>query len=128
MLNRKSAARIASLLLIVHGMIEVSGIFMGDSITHNLQSFGGMEPSRMDANALPIALLGVVWGLTRLIAAWGAWGMRKWGIFLGIAMSLVTLVAAVTIIPAGVADTILTTPVLILLLYTWFGNEVKEFI
>jgi hypothetical protein len=42
---------------------------------------------------------------------------------LGLVLSTVTLVAAVTIIPAGFTDTLFSTPALIFLLYTWFGSE-----
>jgi len=48
--------------------------------------------------------------------------MKKWAISLGCAVSIMSLIAAISIIPAGVADTLLGAPALILLLYTWFGN------
>ena len=44
----------------------------------------------------------------------------------GIVLSLVTIVAAVTILPAGVTDTLFSIPVLVFLLYVWFGNQKIE--
>jgi hypothetical protein len=52
--------------------------------------------------------------------------LKKWGLALGIAMSLVTMVAAVTVIPAGVTDTLISALVLAFFLYTWFGNQALE--
>jgi hypothetical protein len=88
-----------------------------------LVSFGGLTGCMLEQNAHAIVLFGVLWGLARLIAGWGAWTLRKWALVLGIVLSIVTIVAAVTILPAGVTDTIFSVPVLIFLLYTWFGNQ-----
>jgi hypothetical protein len=49
--------------------------------------------------------------------------MRKWAIVVGIITSAITMIAAISVIPAGVVDTILSAPVLILLLYAWFGQD-----
>jgi hypothetical protein len=126
MLSRKLSARIAAILLIIHGLIEIYGLWMPERVAHNLQFFGGMDQSQIAANSISIVLLGAIWGATRWIAAWGIWILRKWAIVLGILMSVMTNITALSIVPAGVVDTFLTTPVLMLLLYTWFGNEKKE--
>ncbi|MGD1991770.1 MAG: hypothetical protein PVI59_01130 [Anaerolineae bacterium] len=125
-MQRRVSARIAAGLLVVHGVIEVSALFLADSMSQSMISFGGIDPSRIASSAVPIALLGIMWGCTRFVAAWGLWSGRKWAAGLGIAISLVTLIAAITIIPAGVVDTLLATMALILLLYTWFGDERLE--
>lgn len=125
-MNRKISSRIASILLILHGLIEITGLVFINSTPDTLISFGGLTGSLLEQNAQLIGVFGALWGISRLIAAAGSWSLRKWAILLGIILSIVTVVAAITIIPAGVADTILAMPVLILLLYTWFGNEVKE--
>ena len=44
----------------------------------------------------------------------------------GIVLSLVTIVAATTILPAGVTDALFSIPVLVFLLYVWFGNQKIE--
>lgn len=127
MLDRKLSARIAVVLICAHGLIEIAGLVFINSMPDALISFGGLTGPSLEQNAQMVGMFGVLWGLSRLIVGWGAWSLRKWALILGIILSIVTVVAAITIIPAGVADTILALPVLILLLYTWFGNKVMEF-
>jgi uncharacterized membrane protein (DUF2068 family) len=129
-MNRKLSARIASILLILHGLMEVAGLlgilFPAQAFAQTLENFGGMGKSQIANNIMSITLLGLIWGITRFIAAWGIWSMKKWAISLGCAVSIMSLLAAISIIPAGVADTLLSAPVLIFLLYTWFGNAKTE--
>jgi len=126
MRNRLLSARIASVFLILHGLIEIAGLVLINSLPLALISFGGLTGPALERNASAIAMFGVFWGIARLIAAWGAWSLRKWAVVLGMILSTITMVAATTIIPAGVTDTLFAIPVLIFLLYAWFGNEVKE--
>jgi hypothetical protein len=126
MLNRKLSARIAVVLMCVHGMIEIVGLVFINSMPDALISFGGLTGAPLKQNAQTVGMFGVLWGVSRLIAGWGAWSLRKWALILGISLSTITIVAAIMIIPAGVTDTFLALPTLILLLYAWFGNEIKE--
>lgn len=123
MLRRSLSARIACICLILHGAIEIFGLVLINSSPNTLISFGGLTGPLLEQNAPLVGMFGVLWGLSRLIAGWGGWSLQKWAIVLGIILSIVTVLAAITILPAGIADTILALPVLILLLYTWFGNE-----
>lgn len=122
-MNRKTSARIAAVLLIIHGLIEVSGLFTLKLMSSSLVSFSGMDKVQIEANIGSIIGLGILWGLTRFAAAWGALALKKWGLALGIAMSLITMVAGTTVIPAGVTDTFIAALVLAFLLYTWFGSQ-----
>ena len=126
MTNRKLSARFAGILLIIHGLIELAGLALINSMPHALISFGGLTDKLLEQNAFVIAIFGALWGITRIIAAVGAWSLRKWALSLGISLSIITMVAAIMIIPAGVTDTFLALPTLILLLYAWFGNKVME--
>jgi hypothetical protein len=125
-MNRRLSARIASILLILHGLMEVAGLVAifspTQAVAQSFENFGGMDKVQIAANMMSITLLGLMWGITRLIAAWGIWSMKKWAISLGCVVSVVSMIAAISIIPAGVADTLLGAAVLIFLLYTWFGN------
>jgi len=125
-MSRKLSSRIASMFLILHGLIEIVGLLFINSMPQTMTSFGGLTGSLLEQNTQVIGMFGALWGISRLIAATGAWSLRKWGILLGIILSMITLVAAIMIIPAGVMDTILALPALILLLYAWFGNEGME--
>jgi hypothetical protein len=124
--GRKYSVRIASILLIIHGSIEIAGLILINFIPGTLIGFGGLSGPELEQNASAIAMFGVFWGVARLLAGWGSWSLRKWAMMLGIIMSTVTMVAAITIIPVGVTDTLFAVSVLILLLYAWFGNEIKE--
>lgn len=114
------------MMLIIHGLMEIAGLMAifspVQTFAQSFENFGGMGKSQIADNMMPIVLLGVMWGITRFIAAWGIWSMKKWAISLGCAVSIVSLTAAISIIPTGVADTLFSAPVLILLLYTWFGS------
>lgn len=126
MQNRKSSARTASILLVLHGLIEIAVLVLVNSMPPALISFGGLAGPTLEQNTSAIAMFGVFWGIARLIAAWGSWSLRKWAVLLGILLSLITLIAAISIIPTGLADTFLAMPVLILLLYAWFGSDVID--
>lgn len=120
---RERCLRIAAVLLTVHGLIEIAGPVLLVSMPHALVSFGGLTGLLLEQNVWTVAMIGVLWGIARLFAGWGAWFFRKWAVILGIILSVVTIVAAVTIIPAGLTDTLFSVPVLIFLLYAWFGNQ-----
>ena len=126
MLNRTLSAKLSSLLLTVHGLIEVTSLVFIASIPLALISFGGLTGPALERNASSVAMFGVFWGIARIVAAWGSWSLRKWALILGITLSIITMVAAVTIIPAGITDTLFSLPALIFLLYAWFGDEVKD--
>lgn len=125
-MNRRFSSRFASMLLTLHGLIEVAGLVFLNSIPMALISFGGLTGPALERNMSAIAMYGVFWGIARFVAAWGAWSFRKWAMMLGMILSIVTMIAAITIIPAGVTDTLFAIPVLVLLLYAWFGNETLE--
>jgi hypothetical protein len=127
-LNRKFSARIASVFLILHGLIEIAGLALINSIPLALVSFGGVNGQALQDHSSAVAMYGLFWGVARLIAACGSWSLRKWAMIFGMSMSLITLVAAITIIPAGVTDTMFAIPALVLLLYAWFGNEIKQIV
>jgi hypothetical protein len=50
---RRIGARTTCLFLIVHGVIELTGLFAPDSIAHNLQSFGGMDKPGNETKEAP---------------------------------------------------------------------------
>ncbi len=126
MQNRLISARIASVILILHGLMEIAGLILMNSMPLALISFGGLTGPNLERSTSVVVMFGVFWGISRIIAAWGIWSLRKWAITLGIILSIITMIAAISIIPAGVTDTFFAIFVLIFLLYAWFGNEVKE--
>jgi uncharacterized membrane protein (DUF2068 family) len=123
--TRRVAARISVLLLCIHGLIEVIGplALTFDPQAHSGFVLGGLEGQQFESQALAIAIIGAVWGIVRFVAGWGIWSMRRWAIVLGIVMSAITMTAAISVIPAGVVDTAVSVPPLVLLLYAWFGQD-----
>jgi uncharacterized membrane protein (DUF2068 family) len=65
----------------------------------------------------------VPYGLSRLIAGYAIWSMRKWGAMFGIILSVTTMIVAPSIYPFGIMDSSLAVIVLGLLLYIWYGGE-----
>jgi hypothetical protein len=50
-MNRKLSVRIASILLILHGLIELAGLVFINSMPHALISFGGLTGPALKQNA-----------------------------------------------------------------------------
>ena len=75
-----------------------------------------MSPSALADNVILISIFGVLGGITRLIGAIGILRNRKWALALAIIISMITLIALISIIPSGVTDSFFAIPVLILLL------------
>ena len=124
-MSRRASTRISALLFFIHSVIEIAGSIV---LVFNPQIQSGFGVGRVgeqqfEADALIVSVIGLIWGVTRFVAGWGIWHKKKWAIILGILMSVITMTAAISIIPAGVVDTILSAPALILLLYAWFGRE-----
>ena len=126
-MGRKTSARASSVVLIIHGTIEVVGpiIFVCSPRLQGLIAGEGFWGQGLEADALFTAAIALIWGLLRLAAALGTWSMKKRAIILGVLLSVTTMTAASTAIPFGIVDTILSAPALILLLDAWFGDETR---
>jgi len=121
-MDRKTSARIAASSLFVLGFVEVTVVmllFLPKEFTSDIGSTLPWE--------LSFAVwLSVIFGLSRLLAGYGTWSLRKWGIILGIILSTVTLVVAPSVYRAGIfgiMDLVLAITALVFLLLTWFGND-----
>ena len=115
-MRKETALKVASVALSIHGIIEISAIMM---------LFAPTEFLLVDFQENPIfwALLSTVYGLSRVVSGYAIWSMKKWGIALGIALSITTLIVAPSIYPFGIMDLPLAVIVLSCLLYAWFGDE-----
>ena len=114
-MKRETLLKIAATVLLIHGIIEISAILMPFApagLLDNFQEGLGFW-----------AVLSVIYGLSRVVSSFSIWSLKKWGIVLGIALSITTLIVAPSIYPFGVMDLPLAVIVLICLLYAWFGNE-----
>jgi len=114
-MSRRTGAKVSAAFLFAHGIIEITGPVV---LMLNPQMASGFE-----TGSIGLMVIGLIWGTTRFAAGWGIRAMKKWAVMLGILMSVITMTAAINVIPAGIVDTILSAPALIFLLYTWFGRE-----
>ena len=75
MAKTKRNIRIAAILMIAHGFIEVMGLFAifapAEITAKYFTGFGGMSEVQAGANTISITILGVFWGITRFITAAG---------------------------------------------------------
>ena len=126
----KSNLKIAAILLILHGIIEVLGLFAlfapAQYSSKVFLNFGGMDPELIAGNLGMVAIFGPLWGVARIIAALGVLKRQKWAIVFGCILSAATLITSISIIPSGIMDTLLSIPVLIFLLRAWFGAATLE--
>jgi hypothetical protein len=122
-MDRKTSARIAASSLFVLGFVEVIVVMLLFLPKEFTSDISGMLPWELGF----AVWLSVIFGLSRLLAGYGTWSLRKWGIILGIMLSAVTLVVASSVYREGVfgiMDLVLAIIALVFLLLTWFGNDI----
>lgn len=117
------ALRVACALMVLHAVAEFSGVLAPMLLGGRTTGFSPFAWEFLRDQSGPMALLGVVFGVLRLIAVLGIWRNRLWGLVLGLVMSVVTLVLMVFMLPSGVMDAVLTAPTVVLLLAGWLGNR-----
>ena len=115
-MDKNTAAKIASVVLFIHGLIEMSALMMPLTPVEFL-------PGDFQENLVFWAVLSAIYGLSRLIAGYAVWLMKKWGIVFGIALSITTMIVAPSIYPFGIMDLPLAIMVLVSLLQVWFGGD-----
>lgn len=91
----------------------------------------GVITERADIFALPylqdnlylmMAMSGVFAAL-RVIGAVALWRNRLWGLVLSLINCVVTLVLMIFLLPAGIADGLLSGTALVLILHGWLGRN-----
>ena len=120
-MDRRTSAKIASVTLFIHGFIEIVGTVMLLALPSEFLATGNFQEGQ--GKIIFMAVLSAIYGLSRLVAGYTTWSMKKWGIVFGIVLSIGTMIVAPSIYPFGVMDLLLATIVLVSLLYLWFGSE-----
>ena len=120
-MNKKTIVKIASVVLFIHGFIEIAGTVMLFTLPSNLLTVAGFQEE--NGKIIFMAALSVIYGLSRLIAGYIIWSIKKWGIVFGMVLSIVTMISSSSIYPFGIMDLFLALIVLVSLLYLWFGSE-----
>lgn len=132
----KSAAqtrrfRLAAALLLVQGILMEATVFIGllvllalrvpqDTITARAEIFA--LPYLQENLYLMMAMSGIFAAL-RIIGAIAMWRGQLWGVALSVVNSVVTLALMIFMLPAGLADGVLSGAALVLILHGWFGDR-----
>lgn len=68
-------------------------------------------------------VMGVIYGIVRIIGAVGLWKNRVWGLVLSTINCIITMVLMMFMLPAGIMDGILACSALVLILVQYFGDK-----
>jgi hypothetical protein len=120
-MNKGTIVKIASVVLFIHGFIEIFGTAMLLALPSEFLAAGGFQGGQ--GKIIFMAVLSAICGLSRIVAGYEVRLMKKWGIAFGIVLSIATMIGSSSIYPFGIMDLLLATVVLVSLLYTWFGIE-----
>jgi hypothetical protein len=117
-MNSKSLLKVAGVALVIHGAIELLGLF---------SFFTGEPPNfifqEIKTNWQQAVIVGVIAGAVRIVAAVGIFRIRRWGVVLGMVQSAITLTTLTFYLPFGVIDAALSSIALVALVMVWWGKE-----
>ncbi len=125
--------KIASILMFIHGaFMEIGGclclipalIFGNDNFDMS-KYFSFIVPYLQD-NLYMMSIIGMIYGIVRVIGAVGLWKNRMWGLVLSIINCVITMALMIFMLPSGIMDGILACSALILILVQYFGNRKIE--
>lgn len=120
----------ASILMIIHGaFMEIGGclcvlplLFMSKDGFNIEQYFSFIVPYFRD-NLNLMLIIGMIYGIIRVIGAVGLWKNKLWGLALSVINCVITLALMSFMLPMGIIDGVLAGSALILILIQFFGNK-----
>lgn len=122
--------KIASVLMIIHGaFMEIGGcfclipIFILGADRFDINEYISFVVPYFQDNMNLMLIMGMLYGIVRVIGAVGLWKNRMWGLVLSIINCVITMVLMMFMLPAGIMDGILACSALILILTQYFGNK-----
>ena len=128
--------KIAAILILIHGgFIEIGGGLAMLPFVFNLKipflmngalnaesAFSFIVPYLQEN--LPLMLvMGVIFGVARIVGAVGLLKNRMWGLALSVINCVVTMALCIFMLPAGIIDAILAITPLTLMLMGYFGKQ-----
>jgi hypothetical protein len=131
---RRSLFRWASALLLAQGVLMEGLVFVGllvlvaigvpqETVTARAQVFA---LPYLQENLYPMMAMSGIFAALRITGALALWRGRMWGLALSLINCVVTLTLMVFLLPAGVADGILSGAALLLILRGWLGGRLVE--
>lgn len=122
--------RIASVLMIVHGaFMEIGGcvclipIFILGADRFDINGYISFIVPYFQNNMDLMLIMGMLYGIVRVIGAIGLWKNRMWGLALSLINCVITMALMMLMLPAGIMDGILACSALILILTQYFGDK-----
>lgn len=129
--------KIAAILMIIHGgLMELAGFFVFlltsiiGSNSFNMGKYFSFKLPYFQDNLNMMIVMGVIFGILRLIGAIGLLKNRMWGLVLSVVNCIMTLMLMMFMLPAGIVDGVLAGSSFVLILFQYFGDrkiiEAKE--
>ncbi|TXT58743.1 MAG: conserved membrane protein of unknown function [Promethearchaeota archaeon] len=115
-MNKELFHKVSIYVLFFHAFIELLIIILRFLFPNILINFLGENPFFM-------SYIKLMYALTRLIVGLGVWKRKLWAIFLGILVSLASMILAPIILPFGLIDLPLALLAIFLLIYIIVGNK-----
>jgi len=122
--------KIASVLMMIHGaFMEVGGcfclipIFILGADKFNINEYISFIVPYFQENMDLMLIMGMLYGIVRVIGAVGLWKNRMWGLVLSILNCIITMILMMFMLPAGIMDGVLACSSLILILTQYFGDK-----
>lgn len=123
--------RTAAVLLLIQGVLMEGLVAVGALVLVALGIPQETVTGRADVFALPylqdnlygmMAMSGIFAAL-RITGAIALWRRRLWGLALSLMNCVVTMVLMIFLLPAGIADGLLSGGALVLILWAWLGRD-----
>lgn len=122
--------RLAAWLVIAQGMVMEIGALLALPVLIVLK-VGQADVGKRFHFALPyfqdnlylLMVMGGIFGVLRVLGGIGILRDRLWGLALTVGMSVVTLVLMIFMLPAGIADGLLSGGAVVLIALAWFGSS-----
>ena len=122
--------KIASVLMMIHGaFMEIGGcfclipIFILGADKFNINEYISFIVPYFQENMDLMLIMGMLYGIVRVIGAVGLWKNRMWGLVLSILNCIITMILIMFMLPAGIMDGVLACSSLILILTQYFGDK-----
>lgn len=122
--------KIASVLMMIHGaFMEIGGcfclipIFILGADKFNINEYISFIVPYFQENMDLMLIMGMLYGIVRVIGAVGLWKNRLWGLVLSILNCIITMILMMFMLPAGIMDGVLACSSLILILTQYFGDK-----
>lgn len=122
--------KIASVLMMIHGaFMEIGGcfclipIFILGADKFNINEYISFVVPYFQENMDLMLIMGMLYGIVRVIGAVGLWKNRMWGLVLSILNCIITMILMMFMLPAGIMDGVLACSSLILILTQYFGDK-----